>query len=61
MRSSKHEGQERRSGHLGPESAGEIQSYAPPAHSMLNQARGSIHDNLPSLEPKVKIKGSKKD
>lgn len=25
-----------------------VQSYyAPPAHSMLSQARGSIHDNLP--------------
>lgn len=38
-----------------------VQSYTPLAHSMLNQAQGSIHDNPPSLEPKVKIKGSKKD
>lgn len=38
-----------------------VQSYAPPAHSVLSQAQGSIHDNPPSLEPKVKIKGSKKD
>lgn len=38
-----------------------VQSYTPPSHSMLNKAQGSIHDNPSSLEPKVKIKGSKKD
>lgn len=38
-----------------------VESYTPPAHSMLNQAQGSIHDNPPSLEPKVKIRGNKKD
>lgn len=38
-----------------------VHSYTSPAHSMLNQAQGSIHDNPPSLEPKVKIKGCKED
>lgn len=38
-----------------------VPSYAPPAHSVLHQARGSSHDNPPFLEPKVEIKGSTKD
>lgn len=36
-----------------------VQRDAPPAHSVLRWAWGSIHDNLSSLELKVKIKGSK--
>lgn len=45
---------------LAPDPLVNVQCYAPPAHDMLSQAQGSIQDNPPSLDPKGKIKGSKK-
>lgn len=66
IRSSKHEGQERRSGRLGPEPTSEcsesmLLQHTEKSSCFKHKHFSSIRDSAASLEPEVKIKGSGKD